>query len=216
MVLVGLGADDRARRMVDYLVGTGVDIQLLTFQAFSAEGRLFLARQMESKMPTTKTTGGSSKEDNYRSLMALAKEHEVEELLAEVGDYMNQLLPWYRWPAKTAYSFSLQERTDEGRPTLRSYLTLWVNTKHKGHLTITLPPRALEAAPEAIEGFLARTRGAARTDSDWMPVQVEFNRAAWTESVRREITALMEAVGQGWQSKLRQSETEEAEEEEGT
>jgi hypothetical protein len=215
MVLVGLGADDRARRMVDFLVGTGVDIQLLTFQAFSAEGRLFLARQVESQSPPTKVTGGSSKEDNRRSLMALAREHEVEELLVEVGDYINQLLPWYRWPAKTAYSFSLQERTEEGRPTLRSYLTLWVNTTHKGHLTVTLPPRALEAAPEAMEGFLARARGATRTDSDWMPVQVEFDRTAWTDSVRAELTSLTEAVGQGWKSKLRKSEHAEVEDEEG-
>lgn len=216
MVLVGLGADDRARRMVDFLVGTGVDIQLLTFQAFSAEGRLFLARQVESKALTAKTGEGSSKEENRRSLMALAKEHGVEDLLVEAGDHINQLLPWYRWPAKTAYSFSLQERTGEGRPTLRSYLTLWVNTKHKGHLTITLPPRAVEAAPEAVEEFLARTRGATRSDSDWMPVQVEFNRSAWLESVKTEVTTLTEAVGRGWKRKLQRSESDEVKGEEGT
>ena len=47
MALVGLGADDRAHRMVDFLTGRGVDILLLTFHGFRYEDRTLLARQVE-------------------------------------------------------------------------------------------------------------------------------------------------------------------------
>ena len=48
MVLVGLGADARAQRMVEFLARSGVDISLLTFHAYQHGDRTLLARQMES------------------------------------------------------------------------------------------------------------------------------------------------------------------------
>ena len=50
MVLVGLGVDDRARRVVNFLAESQVDIQLMTFHAFREDGKLLLARQMESTL----------------------------------------------------------------------------------------------------------------------------------------------------------------------
>ena len=52
IVLVGLGADERARRIVNFLAQRGIEIQLLTFHGFTHEGKLFLARQVESIAPT--------------------------------------------------------------------------------------------------------------------------------------------------------------------
>jgi hypothetical protein len=52
-VLVGLGADERARRIVNFLADAGIDIQLLTFHAFRSDGKLLLARQIESVAPAT-------------------------------------------------------------------------------------------------------------------------------------------------------------------
>jgi hypothetical protein len=51
MVLVGLGVDDRARRMVNFLAESGGDIQLLTFQAFRDEMGTILARHVETVDP---------------------------------------------------------------------------------------------------------------------------------------------------------------------
>ncbi len=48
IVLVGLGADEPARRMADWLAAKGVDIDLLTFLGFRHGGRMLLARQLES------------------------------------------------------------------------------------------------------------------------------------------------------------------------
>ena len=44
MFLVGLGADDRTERMVDFLANKGVDISLLTFHGFEQNGEMTLAR----------------------------------------------------------------------------------------------------------------------------------------------------------------------------
>ena len=53
MVLVGLGADDTTGRMVDFLVDTGVDISLLTFQGFTFKGQTLLAKQVEAGAPVS-------------------------------------------------------------------------------------------------------------------------------------------------------------------
>ena len=47
MVLVGLGADARAHRMVEFLTERGVEISLLTFHGYEHGGRMLLARQIE-------------------------------------------------------------------------------------------------------------------------------------------------------------------------
>ena len=48
IVLVGLGADESARRMADWLATKGADIDLLTFMGYRCGDRMLLARQLES------------------------------------------------------------------------------------------------------------------------------------------------------------------------
>ena len=48
IVLVGLGADESARRMADWLAAKGAEIDLLTFLGFRCGGRTLLARQLDS------------------------------------------------------------------------------------------------------------------------------------------------------------------------
>ena len=47
MVLVGLGADVGAQRMVGFLAESGLDITLLTFHGYQCEDKTLLARQVE-------------------------------------------------------------------------------------------------------------------------------------------------------------------------
>ena len=47
IALIGLGADARAQRMVEFLVERGVDISLVTFHGYQCGDRMLLARQME-------------------------------------------------------------------------------------------------------------------------------------------------------------------------
>ena len=48
IVLVGLGADEAARRMAEWLATKGIEIDLLTFLGYRYGDRLLLARQLES------------------------------------------------------------------------------------------------------------------------------------------------------------------------
>ena len=50
MALVGLGADESAIRMVDYLRNQGVGITLMTFYGYQHNGQVLLARHMEDRV----------------------------------------------------------------------------------------------------------------------------------------------------------------------
>lgn len=48
MVLIGLGADVNARRMVDYLAERGIDIRIVTFHGYIHGDTMLLARQVQT------------------------------------------------------------------------------------------------------------------------------------------------------------------------
>lgn len=52
MALVGLGADARAHRMVEFLAESGVDISLLTFHGYQYGNKTLLAKQVEGSVET--------------------------------------------------------------------------------------------------------------------------------------------------------------------
>ena len=52
MVLVGLGADARAYRMVEFLTQSGVDISLLTFHGYQCGDKMLLAKQVQRSIET--------------------------------------------------------------------------------------------------------------------------------------------------------------------
>ena len=64
LVLVGLGVDDKSRRIVSFLVESDLDISLVTFHAFEEQGKIYLAKQVEVQArspegPTSATKAGN-------------------------------------------------------------------------------------------------------------------------------------------------------------
>lgn len=202
MVLVGLGADDRAKRMVAFLSSAGIDIQLLTFHAFRSEGRLMLAREDDGPAPTAKgtRTGGSTKEQNQKVLREAAEQHGSWDLLSEVAGFVEQHMPAYRWPGKSAYSFSLAETTEEGKPSQRSYVTVWIHPKRRGAVLVTLPPRAVDVAGGEVEAFLSTVPGAERTESKWTPIEVTIDASGWPK-VQPALSALLKGIVDAWRAR---------------
>lgn len=200
MVLVGLGVDDRARRIVDFLAKSGIDVQLLTFHGFELQGDLLLARQVEVKATSpTAATHVPTKESNLRVLHESARGLGVEALLQSVAQFVETRWPGYKWPGKTAYSFSLQERTSEGRPTLRLYVAVYLNFAKKGSLLLKLANRAGDAAGGALEHFCGRVEGAARiTASDYCMTQV-ITAKEWPR-LQEPLDELLRAVVAGWRA----------------
>ena len=82
MVLVGLGADTRAHRMVEFLAENGVDISLLTFHGYQSGDKLLLARQVERIVEARDviTRPRQSAAERRRALTERAKDLEMEVL----------------------------------------------------------------------------------------------------------------------------------------
>ena len=82
MVLVGLGANARAHRMVEFLAKSGVDISLLTFNGYQWGGRMLLARQVERSVEARDVNLGRkpSDADRRRKLAERSRELGIENL----------------------------------------------------------------------------------------------------------------------------------------
>jgi len=206
MVLVGLGVDDRARRIVNFLADAGIDIQLQTFHAFSHHGTLFLARQVEVASDS-RPGRGPTKEQNRRMLLELAEQHGAGDLLVTVADFIEEKIPCYRWPGKTAYSFSLQDRGEDGRPTYHSYLTLYVHQKKRGAVFLTFAPRVGDVAAQALDAFVDEVDTA--TSEAWFgqAAHVEITAVSWP-LIRDRLSHFLTELLAGWRQN---SEREEAE-----
>jgi hypothetical protein len=202
MMLVGLGVDERARRIVNFLADAGIDIQLLTFHAFRSDGKLLLARQIESIAPATPRdrSTAQTKEGNRKLLHETAEELGVKDLLEEVAGFVDDRMPAYRWPGKTAYSFSLQERTTTGSPTFRTYVTLYLDRKEAGSLILILPPRAAKAAAEAVDEFCGQVQNAVRDKNRYSALEVRFTRDDWN-SLSGHFDKLLASVVAGWKQR---------------
>lgn len=132
-VLVGLGVDERARRMVEFLALRGIDISLLTFYGFKDGNDLLLARQVN-----------------------IAPQ--------EVKDAMQAALPGsYVWPNATCYGIYLPEQTENGRTSNRNYVSVYVDAKRPGAISLWWQERAIKHAGEAIDTAASTVGGKPRT-----------------------------------------------------
>ncbi|MDE0408561.1 MAG: endonuclease NucS [Alphaproteobacteria bacterium] len=84
MVLVGLGVDTKARRMVEYLQEREVNIELMTFHGFQHEGQMLLIKQVEipevSEDDSEPRKPRMSKAEYWDRILKLAREHNVQHL----------------------------------------------------------------------------------------------------------------------------------------
>ena len=201
IVLIGLGVDDRARRIVQFLAERGTEIQLLTFYGFRRDDQLFLAR--ESVTPSVREHGTvATKEGNLEALRGRAKGLGLLDLLEQVRTFVEKGLDAYCWPGKTAYSFSLQALTDEGRPSSRSYATLYVvQVPTPSSLSLCFYPRATEAAgSEATAVFMAAVRGGA-SKSKTYALEVRVTEPKWA-SLQQHLTPFLAAMVSGWRANM--------------
>ncbi len=202
MILVGLGADERARRMTEFLAASGVDIQLLTFHAFEVDGRLLLARQTETQAVARPALDrAATKEGNRQSLHQTAASLGVLDLLEQARDFLQVRIPGYCWPGKTAYSFSLPGRTSDGNPSLHGYATLYTDPKQAGRLNLVFPARAVEAAgADAVEAFSKAVPTSVRDKSSYSALELLLDSDNWGD-VQEPLGTLIASVVEGWKAK---------------
>jgi hypothetical protein len=206
MILVGLGADERAKRITSFLTQRSVEIELLTFYAFRSENRLFFARLSESEVPKPSAVSPANKESNRRALHELAEQYGVKDLMEEIAAFVAIRLPGaYQWPGKSSYAFSLQEQTDAGRPTLRAYVTLYVDLKKKGNVVFYIVPRAARAGGEAVLSLVegVGSQQARSPKTQYVEHEIRLDRGLWSRH-KDLFDHALKAIYAGWQQSASQ------------
>ena len=208
LVLVGLGVDERTKRIVNFLAGMGVDIQLLTLQAFRSGDRILLARHVETVEPTkARQRSASQKEENQRCLEELAEQQGVGELLSEVANFVDSRIPSYRWPGTTSVSYYLAEQTEAGKPTQRAYASLSVDRRTSGQLLFALPKRAVEVAPAAVESAVSSVSAARRTSKSLSALEVPVSTETWP-GLQGPLDTLLKEVVKAWRVQVERRNAE--------
>jgi len=147
MFLVGLGADDRTRRIANFLSDSELDISLITFYGFEKDGKAFLARQLEveAKPPIVDSTA-PTKKGNLEKLQKKGSRPKVDDYYYEISNFFRNQLSAYEWPNLSGFSYYLVELTESGASTNRVYISLYLSDPNPGKVKIYLHPRAIEVS----------------------------------------------------------------------
>jgi hypothetical protein len=213
VMLVGLGVDDRAKRMVEFLARCELDISLVTFHGFIQGGKTLLARQVEVQSRNPESQAKPTKLDNKVKLdklldeLGIAKNYEalISALKQGLGDSA------YQWPNPVGYSFYLRETTDDGGPTQRSYVALYAPEAQKGRVQIYLQARAILAATEGGIQKLSSALGSTFVSKPggWGEIWIDGRKppSTYTDA----LTKLGQAIAAGWKNKTEYQDKTEAE-----
>lgn len=203
MVLVGLGADDRTRRMTGYLAQSGVNISLLTFHAFQKEGKTFLAKQVNVEAPEQHVGPTRyTKSSNLEALRLLAEKCGVKPLLESMASFFRTELPAYEWPSRSSYSYSLIDRTERGTPSYRAYVSIYLQERRPRQLQLVFQTRAVELAHHAFERLQEETSGRFLETSGSLQTWIKSSDE-W-ESLRESLKPVLAAMMDGWKAKTQE------------
>jgi hypothetical protein len=199
IVLVGLGVDEPAKRMVKFLAKCELDISLITFHGFKQDGETLLARQVEvQSKPPDGATVRQAKLD--RHLAGLGIEQNYAALIAAVKQGLGESA--YQHANPTGYSFYLPEVSAAGNPTARAYLALYASESRKGHIQVNLQPRAIKAVgKERAEQFAKEMESKLElTPGGYGDIWIDGHKSAtgYAEPLR----SLGKAIASGWKAKM--------------
>ena len=211
MVLVGLGADEKTKRMASFLSESDLDISLTTFHGFKKGEDVFLARQVEVQSRPPDPTTAFTKKSNLEKLRLKVKSLGLENYYYDIASlFRNQLPPSYEWPNPGGYSYSLPELTESGSQSNRVYVALYIHDSKPGLVQIYLHHRAVDAASSYFEGFkkLLHQRLKRKNDGSYeMWVQ---SKDDWNE-VKNHFEEFCPSVIDGWKKKREQQSKDEFE-----
>ena len=126
----------------------------MTFYAFREDGKLFLARQIESESPKSSDAGvPATKESNLRALHDTAKSLGVDELLNRPLSSSRHASADTAGPASRPIPTHCRRRRIPERRRFAPTRRCNVLTKKPGSLTLGFTPLAAKGAPDAAEEF---------------------------------------------------------------
>jgi hypothetical protein len=211
MILVGLGADDRTKRMVSFLSESDFDISLITFHGFKKGKEVFLARQVEVQSRQQYTTTVSTKIANLEKLKSKVKKLNVESFYYDIAAFVSDKLPAsYEWPNQGGYSYYLPEQTESGSPTNRVYLALYVHDNKPNKIQIYIHERAVIAASNYFQEFKNKLTNQLSRKNDgaydiWVKSQDDWSK------LKNDLGTLCDNIIIGWKQNREQKSQEEFE-----
>lgn len=210
MVLVGLGADEKTKRMVSFLSESALDISLTTFHGFKKGNDLFLSKQIEVSSEAT-LTQGVTKTGNLEKLKMNVKKFLVEDYYYDVSSFLREQFPHaYEWPNPGGFSYAFQELTESGNSSLRVYVALYINESHAGSVEMYFHKRAIESAPEAFQD-LKKSKSIKINAKNDGGCYALLNSLDYWQKHQHLFETLCPAISSGWKAKLEQQRNEEFE-----
>ena len=195
MFLVGLGTDETAKRMVDYLVDRGVDVSLLTFYGFEYSGNTLLARQVQVESVQSTLSSGTAKAERSRVLAKRAEELGVDDLLASAKQMI--LDTWkkvvqgkrsglYEDPGVYGITFKLPVRRESGAISSLAFISIALTQEPSGinGIAVRFYPRAIDLCKEKFDQL---------DQEDGYHVMQSPPNAQVTERVKEEVFFLMDS-----------------------
>lgn len=160
ILLVGVGIDDTARRMVKYLGSFGLDISVVTFHAYDVNGETFLARSVEIDAADTPATnaGGepTSRAANESNLAAMTGKAGITDLFNEVRTVVaDALRSPNRGGAKKSGVTFYRPCWAESKGHHKAYVKLEPDDQ-PGRLFLVLMDRAKREGGPAVDELLAK------------------------------------------------------------
>ena len=200
MVLVGLGVDERARRMISFLADSEIDVSLLTFHGFREGDHTYLARQVEIEAKPPTGTAASTKKINLEKLQKRVTDLGIDDYYYKLAAFLRYKLSAYEWPNPGGYSYSLSEITSTGTESLRVYIALYRLDSHPGKVRMQIYPRAVEVAREAYQSLKAQLRDRIVERSDG-GADIWVNSLNDVEELQQNLEKYCEAIVDGWKKK---------------
>ncbi len=137
MVLVGLGFDVSAHRMVSYLADRGIDIRLVTFHGYVHGDAMLLARQVRAADDPRPSSG---KPTRAADLIRKATEHEVAAMWKDARESLDYSVRTYYTKSGITY----QQRTTTLPDDVRVRVSHSVTIDEPGKIRITFYPAAVD------------------------------------------------------------------------
>jgi RecB family endonuclease NucS len=202
MILIGLGADDRTRRMVSFLAQGEIDISLITFHGFEEAGKTLLAKQVEieGRPPVPPAV---TKKGNLEKLQQKIKKMGIEEYYDQMAAFVRDQFTAYEWPNQGGFSYYLPEMTESGSESNRLYMALYVHEKHSEKVEIRIHQRAVSAASSAFEPLKKKLGDKIKMRSDGGAEIWVKNMKQW-EEIQPYFKEICSAVYTGWKKKREQ------------
>lgn len=208
MMLVGLGADNNATRMVDFLTKRGVDISLLTFHGYSHAGKTLLAKQVQVEPTLIGRILGDGKErlaERERKLVERAEALGIRDFFEEVVEPFRQLASRLN-PRKYGYAFYQQSLELEDRWFNGSYAVLFTEDRK---IRITFYPVSIHlcetefsSAEESVQFVYEPPPNAPPTNGVDKQCYCLLDRQEW-ENHKDTLLGLASAVHEAWRAALR-------------